>query len=92
MDTHSQSKIFTLKISTDENEKNVNCFVPEALGDLHPTPTLVVKENEALMKSLMLFQVLLECTQRCCVQEDCRKTKRAVDTLLSMMYSLRNYL
>lgn len=90
VDTHSQNMIFTLKISKDENEKNVNCFVPEALGDLHPTPTLVV--NEALMKSLMLFQVLLECTQGCCVRAECRKTKRAVDTLLSLMYSLGYYL
>lgn len=52
---HLQSNIFTLKIY-----KNVNCFVPEALGDLPPTHNSLVEE--LLIKDLMLFQVLLECT------------------------------
>lgn len=55
MGIHLQNNIFTLKIY-----KNVNCFVPEALGDLPPTHNSLVEE--LLIKDLMLFQVLLECT------------------------------
>lgn len=62
------------------------------LGDLDPTPTSLVEENEVLMKSLMLFQLLLECSQGCCVWAECRETKGAVDPLLSLMHNLGNCL